>query len=206
MSSPLSSTMPSRPARSLKHEYELYVEEEIENYKESLPRHVLLGLGDEAAAVLAGQQQLVLTELLMAEEVDRIIFRRLRLPSYATWRRRRLKQLAALRRPEHWGLAPDAVLVREVRPFVDGRVLVAGPRVDGSALYLAANGCDVTTVAAELDVVQRVLDAAEAAGLTDRLHPLVGALGDWRPDAVLDAVICTPGALRGLSGEEQART
>src|SRR5204863_354103 len=41
--------MANRPARSLKHEYELFVEEEIENYKESIPRHALLSIGDEGA-------------------------------------------------------------------------------------------------------------------------------------------------------------
>src|SRR5512146_3322639 len=99
--------MAHRPARSLKHEYELFVEEEIENYKESVPRSVLLSIGDEAVTTLAIQQQLALTELLLCEEVDRIIFRRLRLPSYSTWRRRRVEQIEELRRPERWGLHPD---------------------------------------------------------------------------------------------------
>src|SRR4051812_30094664 len=35
---PLLTRMPQRPSRSLKHEYELFVEREIENYKESVPR------------------------------------------------------------------------------------------------------------------------------------------------------------------------
>ena len=34
--------------RSLKHEYELYVEHELETYKDSVPRSALLALGDEA--------------------------------------------------------------------------------------------------------------------------------------------------------------
>ena len=81
--------MPTRTARSLHHEYELYIEQEIENYKESVPRTVLLGIGDEAVAALAKQAQFTLTELIVWEEVDRIIARRLRLPSAPTWRRRR---------------------------------------------------------------------------------------------------------------------
>ena len=44
-----------RPTRSLKHEYELFVEQEIENYKESVPRSVLLGIGDEAVSSLVGR-------------------------------------------------------------------------------------------------------------------------------------------------------
>ena len=106
--------MAHRPTRSLKHEYELFVEQEIENYKESVPRSVLLSIGDEAVASLCAEPQLALTELLLCEEVDRLIFRRLRLPAYDTWRRRRVKLIDELRRPEHWGLRSDDVLVREV--------------------------------------------------------------------------------------------
>src|SRR3954462_1320326 len=99
--------MAQRPSRSLKHEYELYLEREIEDYKESVPRSVLLSIGDEAVRSLADQQQFALTELIVWDEVDKIIFKRLRLPSYTTWRRLRLKLQAELRRPEHWGLTPD---------------------------------------------------------------------------------------------------
>src|SRR5206468_5819146 len=101
--------MPQRPSRSLKHEYELFVEREIENYKESVPRSVLLSIGDEAVRALADEQQFALTELLLWDEVDRIIFKRLRLPSYATWRKQRIRLLSELKRPEHWGLSPDDV-------------------------------------------------------------------------------------------------
>ena len=72
--------MAQRPTRSLKHEYELFVEQEIENYKESVPRSVLLSIGDEAVAELSADTQFALTELLLCEEVDRIIVKRLRLP------------------------------------------------------------------------------------------------------------------------------
>ena len=54
--------MAHRP-RSLQHEYELFVEREIENYKESVPRRVILSIGDEAVQSLAAQQQLVETEV-----------------------------------------------------------------------------------------------------------------------------------------------
>src|SRR4026207_299787 len=124
--------MASRTARSLRHEYELFVEQEIENYKESIPRAAILAIGDEAATKLSGEAQFVLTELLLLEEVDRIIFRRLQLPKYDTWRRRRLKLHEEMRRPEHWGLSKDDVLVRTIggverRDRVGGgHVLVAG--------------------------------------------------------------------------------
>ena len=37
--------------RSLRHEYDIYVEREIEDYKDSIPRSKLLGIGDEAVTV-----------------------------------------------------------------------------------------------------------------------------------------------------------
>lgn len=196
--------MANRPARSLKHEYELFVEQEIENYKESVPRSVLLSIGDEAVSGLSREFQLALTELLLCEEVDRIIFRRLRLPSYSTWRRRRLKVLAELRRPERWGLRPDDLVVREIQPRTDAHVLVAGSS-DDSALYLAANGCEVTTLDGEPEMVDRVCQAASDAGLGERVHAFAAALADWSPSVPLSAVIVSPVALKGLSVGERAR-
>jgi tellurite resistance protein TehB len=194
---------PQRPTRSLKHEYELFVEQEIENYKESVPRGVLLGIGDDAVAGLASAPQFALTELLLCQEVDRLIFKRLRLPSYDTWRRRRIKLIDELRRPEHWGLRPDDVLVRAL-PSSEGRVLVAGAADEVSALYLAANGCDVTTLAVEEDALERVRQAAIGAGLSGRVTAQRGDLTSWRPGLPLNAVIVSPVALDGLSAEERA--
>lgn len=196
--------MANRPARSLKYEYELFVDEEIENYKESIPRGALLAIGDEAVASLGEQAQFALTELLLVQEVDRIIFRRLRLPSYQTWRRRRLKLLREMRRPEHWGLQADDLVVRAVRPTGEARVLVAGMAAEAPALYFAANGCEVTAVANE-DVVERVLAAATAAGLGERIHAQRADWPAWAPDAVLDAVIVTSSALRGLTAAQRTR-
>ncbi|MFL5608990.1 MAG: hypothetical protein ACJ8AD_21210 [Gemmatimonadaceae bacterium] len=197
--------MAQRPSRSLKYEYELYLEREIENYKESVPRSVLLSIGDDAVRALAAQQQFALTELLLVDEVDKIIFKRLQLPAYVTWRKRRLKLLDELRRPEHWGLSPDDLVVRAVQATSsDARVLLAGAEMETPALYLAANGCDVTALSAP-DAVQRVLDAAEEAGLGERVHASTVALDSWMPDAPLSAVIYTPAAFAGLTAAERTR-
>ncbi|MDB4905819.1 MAG: hypothetical protein JWO05_603 [Gemmatimonadetes bacterium] len=197
--------MATQPARSLKHEYELFVEEEIENYKESIPRSAILAIGDEAVRTLSAEPQLALTEMLLWEEVDRVIVRRLRLPAYTTWRKRRLKILAELRRPEHWGLHPDDPVVRALRPAAEGHVLVAGVPRDAQTLYLAANGCEVTAIGPESEALERVLIAAEEAGLTDRVHALDADFSSWIPDGPLHAVICTPEAFIGLSAAERAR-
>ena len=195
----------ARPTRSLKHEYELFVEQEIENYKESVPRSVLLSIGDEAVASLSAQPQFALTELVLCDQVDRIIFRRLRLPAYNTWRRRRLKLIDELRRPEHWGLRPDDMLVRALPPDSDGRVLVAGASDEVSALYLAANGCAVTALTPELETKERMEQAAIGAGLSYRVDARVGDLSSWMPETPLNAVIVSPAALDALSPDERAR-
>ncbi len=197
--------MAPRPARSLKYEYELYIEQEIENYKESVPRSVLLTIGDEAVASLKTQQQLALTELLLCEEVDRIIFRRLRLPSYQTWRKRRIKVLDELRRPEHWGLHPDDALVRAVHPNADTRVLVAGASEESPALYLAAIGCEVMALSTDAEPVERVLQAAHEAGLGERVRGCVADLASWSPDEELTAVVVTSAALDGLTPSQRAK-
>jgi hypothetical protein len=197
--------MAHRPTRSLKHEYELFVEQEIENYKESVPRSVLLSIGDDAVSSLSAAPQFALTELLLCEEVDRIIFKRLRLPSYDTWRKRRVKLIDELRRPEHWGLRPDDVLVRTLPSASDACVLVAGAPDAVSALYLAANGCDVTTLTPEADALERVMQAAIGAGLAGRVHVQVGDLSSWIPGSSLSAVIVNPSVLDAMTSAERAR-
>lgn len=197
--------MAHRPTRSLQHEYERYLEQEIENYKESVPRSVLLSIGDEAVAALAREAQFTLTELIVWEEVDRIIARRLRLPSATTWRRRRLKVIEELRRPERWGMTSEHPLVRGMTDTPNGAALVAGAVDESPALYLAANGCRVTAIDEEPEAVDRVMHAALRAGLTDRIDARVGGLESWSPDSPLFAVIVSDAAFTGLTLEERHR-
>lgn len=204
---PHSSTrgIPISSPRSLKHEYELYVEREIEDYKDSVSRGSLLKIGDEAVAVLMNQAQQTLTEIVVWQEVDRIIAKRLRLASYVTWKRRRLKTLEEYRRPEHWGLDPNATMVRELKDSSDRHVLVAGASEEGPALFLAARGCAVTAIEPAYDAVERVVRAAEAAGLTQRIRGYCADIGAWAPDVELHAVVCSPTAFAGLSSADRAR-
>jgi hypothetical protein len=195
--------MSNRPQRSLRHEYELYVENEIEAYKESLPRSALLKLGDEAVGAMGDEQQLALTELVVWEEVDRIIFKRLRLVRYETWRRKRLKDQRERQRPEHWGFAPDCALAREVRPPAQSNVLVTGDDNERVACYLAAHGYEVFAVGNERGAVQGIVNAAEEAGLLDRVHGYVSDLREWSREVELSAVVCSPSAFSGLSTEER---
>ena len=190
--------------RSLRHEYDEYVDQEVELYKESLPRHALLSIGDEAVAILLHQSQFVLTELVLYEEVNRIIKRRLKIKDYPAWRRKRFRLLEQFRRAEHWGLRPESPLVREIQRDQGGHVLVAGAVAEGAALYLAANGCEVTTLEISSDAMQRVLSAAGTAGLTQRVREWPTDIGHWRPDCPLNAVVCTPSAFKGLSPAERS--
>ncbi|HEY8165726.1 MAG TPA: hypothetical protein VIF83_09260 [Gemmatimonadaceae bacterium] len=196
--------------RSLKHEYELYVEQEIENYKDSISRTNLLKIGDEAVASLRDQAQFAMDELLLWDEVDKIIRKRLRLPSYSTWRKRylrRLVELEELRRPERWGFRSDSVMAREIHPPAESRVLVAGADSGNAALYLAAQGCAVTAVNTHIELVENVLNAAEAAHLPGKIDGHPRHLREWLPSEaeLLSAVICTATAFAGLTSAERAK-
>ncbi len=198
---------PRRSARTLRQEYQEYVEREVEDYKISVPTAVLHGIATEAARTLDEGAQLGMREVMLADEVDKIIVARLRIPTYETWRRRREKNATELRRPEHWGLRRDTPLTQAI-PRLAGtspQVVVAGARVEGSALYLAANGCEVTAIEPEQAVVNRVLRAAKDAGLTEKLRGFAADLVSFTPEGPLAAVICTPAAFAGLSGPERER-
>jgi len=71
--------------------YLAWIEEQIEEYKARLPRDELLQLADEAVRALftSEDEQYPLTEILLRDAVDALIVRRLGLPSYRAWLRRR---------------------------------------------------------------------------------------------------------------------
>lgn len=87
--------------RSLRRAYVEWVEEQIETYKDTIPRARLLALADEVVSDLrvnaAGQYQL--TEMLLCSAVDRHVFRQLKLPGFRAWRARLDRDAAAPREP-----------------------------------------------------------------------------------------------------------
>ena len=195
--------------RSPKHEYDLYVENEIELYKDSISRTVLLKIGDEAVASLESQAQLAMNEILLCDEVDKIIRKRLRIPTYATWRKKeikRIKEQEEFRRPEHWGVSADSALAREVHLPARAHVLVAGAGAEGTsaARYLAAQGCSVTAIDAEARNSEN-LDPADAKLLAGRIASFPVGLKEWAPDGPLSAVVCTPAAFAGLTAAERSK-
>jgi hypothetical protein len=69
--------------------YLAWIEDRIEDHKETLNRDELLQLGDEAVRALFASPdgQYPLTEILLRDAVDTLLFHRLGLPSYRQWRR-----------------------------------------------------------------------------------------------------------------------
>gem|GEM_PF-2783195 len=90
---------------SLRRAYLDWVEEQIEDFKETVSRSDLLRIADDVVAELrmtnGGQYQL--TEMLLWDAVDRRIFRLLDLPGYRAWR-------AARRSGEQGPVRPDPAL------------------------------------------------------------------------------------------------
>ena len=74
-----------------------WVEEQVENYKDEIPRSEILRMADEVVRDLrvtdGGQYQL--TELLICQAIDKRIARMLKLPGYRSWSTRRLAALSA---------------------------------------------------------------------------------------------------------------
>src|SRR3989441_3471311 len=141
----LRSRIARRPPRSLKQEYQEFLLQRIEEYKNRVSRAELLEIGDEAVRELeenaAGQY--LLTEVLLLEHVDRIIARRLRLPSFPRWRAKHRVLRAAQREPTHWGVEPDGPLVSCARRLEPGDlVVVVGAAALASALFIAAHDAE----------------------------------------------------------------
>ena len=81
--------MDGLPPLSPKQRYVRWVEDRIEDYKAALTRDELLSIADDAVQDLfhTDDGQYPLTEILLRDAVDALIFRRLHLPTYRQWLR-----------------------------------------------------------------------------------------------------------------------
>ncbi len=194
-----------RAPRSLRAEYDAFIEQRIEEYKDGLPRAEILGIGDEAVQELARTEQYTLTEVLLQEQVDSIIRRRLRLPSYRRWRERHVALRAAQLQPTHWGLAPHdpVVLLGDLVQDQD-RFAVVGATDGACALYLAARGANVLVGDPDLAAIEGLENRAIAEQLSSRIECLVVPLDSWTPDRLLDGCVIETAALAPLSAGERA--
>lgn len=199
-----------RPPPSLKQQYQEYVLQRIEGYKNSIPREDLLRLGDEAVSELNAttEGQFVLTEVLMLDCVDRLITRRLSLKSYRKWREHFMGLRKAQREPNHWGLgAGHAVELILPRIEPGDHVLVLGAGAENVGYLLAAHDAAVTFVAGDLGVVERVESRVAAESLASQFLAWVAHLGHWFPqlDAPVSLAVVDAGILVDLDPHDRDR-
>jgi hypothetical protein len=195
---------PPRAPRSLRREYDEFIEQRIEEYKDTLPRDDLLEIGDEAVAELQRAPQFQLTELVLSEQVDAIIRRRLKLPSFRRWRERHLPLRMAQKEASHWGLTPTEPVAALADRIADGdEVLVIGAGDGAPALYLGARGAHVTVVDPDIAAVEGLETRAAAEALGRRIDCFVEPLAVWAPSHPFTACVIEPAALADLSTAER---
>jgi len=197
-----------RPPRSLKHEYQEFILHRLEEYKNTVPRAELLQIGDEAVRELqaSAQDQYLLTEVLLLEHVDRIIARRLRLPSFPRWRQKHRALREAQREPTHWGFDRQHPIVPWAGRLEPGDVVVVlGAAALAEALYLAAHDAEVFLLDQDLGAVE----AAEGRAVAEQLgggafQALVINFGSWFPDIAPSLVAVAPSSLSTLRAKQRA--
>jgi hypothetical protein len=193
-----------RSLPSLKQQYQEYLLQRIESYKESVARGELLAIGDEAVTELqsGAAGQFMLTEMLVWETVDRLITKRLGLPSYNKWRKHYLALRQAQREPIHWGVDPTSALVTLIpRLEVEDNVLVIGAGAQAEACVLAAWDTVVTFADGDRWVVENLEARLKGESLSGRFYAYVASLGEWLPpfERELDLVVIDAGTLSSLS-------
>lgn len=203
----LAATRAPRPPRSLKQEYQEFILQRLEEYKNGLPREALLQIGDEAVRELqaSAQDQYLLTEVLLLEHVDRIISRRLRLPSFPRWKQKHRALREAQREPTHWGLEPTHPIVPWAARLEPGDlVVVVGAAALAEALFLAAHGVEVFLVDQDLGAVEAAEGRAVTEQLAGALQALVINFGSWFPDLSPSLVVLEPKSLADLAAQSRA--
>lgn len=203
----LAATRGPRPSRSLKQEYQEFILQRIEEYKNAIPRAELLQIGDEAVRELqaSAQDQYLLTEVLLLEHVDRIIFRRLRLPSFPRWRQKHRALRDAQREPTHWGLDHAHPIVPWAPRLEAGDlVVVVGAAALAEALFLAAHDIEVFLVDQDLGAIEAAEGRAVTEQLGGALQALVINFGRWFPDLSPSLVVLEPKSLADLRAKDRA--
>lgn len=202
MLSPLSherrAPLTRRPPSSLRQEYQEFLLERIEEYKNALSRADLLQIGDEAVRELeAGAHgQYLLTEVLLLEHVDRVIARRLKLPTFKRWVQKHRALRQAQREPTHWGLPAAHPLVSWAGRLEPGDVtVVIGGAAQAEAMFLAAHDVEVFFVDQEIHVVEAAEQRAVTEQLGARFQALVIQFGSWFPDVLPAVAVIDPSAL-----------
>ena len=181
-------TRRARPLLSPKQRYHAYVMQRIEDYKNSLPRDELLRLGNDAASELtdAAEGQYFLTEVLMQDLVDRLIIKRLALPSFSRWRQKFAKLRDAQREPTHWGIERGTAVVALLPRLEPGdHALTVGCGAEASTYLLAAHDVRVTCLLGDNASCTRIETRMAAEALTGDFAAFVVMLGNWFPELEL---------------------
>lgn len=191
-----------RSPPSLKQQYQEFVMQRVESFKNSMSRDELLRLGDEAVSEMQAtiEGQFMLTEVLMVDQVDRLIIKRLRLRSYAKWREQYLTLRAAQREPMHWGVDPGSPVARILPRLEPGdSALVFGSGAEPATYLLAAHDVEVIFVAGNIGTVERVESRMASESLGSQFEafvvPVGGHLAAFVPPVqlcVIDAGELTP--------------
>jgi hypothetical protein len=195
-----------RPPRSQKQEYQEFLLQRIEEYKNTVPREELLRIGDEAVRELeSGEGQYLLTEVLLLEHVDRIISRRLKLPSFRRWSQNHRALRTAQREPTHWGLEPNDPVPQGVRRLEPGDlVMVIGAAALPNALFVAAHDAEVFLLDQDLGAVESAEGRAVAEQLAGRFQALVVNFGGWLPDLRPAMIVIDPIALAASDAADRS--
>ncbi len=189
----------ARSPQSLKQDYEEFILQRIEEFKNGLARQQLMTIADEAVRELEAEEQFLLTEMLMLEQVDRLIVRRLKLPPYRKWRDRHIKLRRAQQEPTHWGLDADTPLGHIAAQLDDTDLaLFLGSGAASAALYLAALEVPVLLIDQDLAAVEAAENLAAAEGIASHFQALVISLGHWFPDYIPALVVLDAVTMAGL--------
>ncbi len=208
LSEPSAGPERAKRRQSLRQDYEEFILQRIEEYKDQLSRKDLLAIADDAVRELevGPEGQLVLTEVLVQEYVDRLIMRRLNLPSYRHWRHRHLKLREAQREPTHWGLEPDTPLTRLARRSDDSDLaLIVGGGGTAASFLLAAHDWPVLLIAGEINVVESAETRAAAEALASKFHALVVSMNNWFPDVSPTLAVLDSATLSGFESATRTR-
>lgn len=207
-----------RSIRSLREQYDRYIMDRIEHYKNSIPRDELLRLADDAMGELwDDDQQFLLTEVLAQTAVDELIKKRLGIRAFESWRKQHPKLRATQRNPLHWGI-DSTHLVAGLAPRIESgdRVLVVGVGAESCGYLLAAHDAEVTYLDREFASVERAESRVASEALSCTFEAYCVVFGSWLPMlsgqfalVVIDSgtmAAITPGERRQLLAELQDLT
>lgn len=202
----LSTSKKRRPIRSLREQYDLYIMDRIEHYKNKLSREELLRQADEAMIDLRGDEQFLLTEVLAQTAVDEYIKRRLGIRGFDSWRKSFPKLRAAQRDPTRWGMDANH-LVATLAPRVEpgDPVLVVGSGAESCAYLLAAYDSVVTFLDRDFGVVGRAEDRIAMESLSSTFEAICVQFGKWLPaiSGNYRLVVLDAGTLAALNPNER---